>query len=110
MASWLIAQSGRSVDEVETVLELRASDRQGLESVAIETEDSSATIARDMERGVITASVDGQTGGPAGVTRYGVRGLQDLIVRELKKPESDRLLLKVLPLASVLAARANAGK
>jgi glucose-6-phosphate dehydrogenase assembly protein OpcA len=105
-ASWVLAQAGCEIDRVEIEIEQRQSQRLGLLRVDVTIDDgSSATIERDMERGILVTSYDGQTIVPDGVTRARKRTIDELIVRELKDPASDRLLLKVLPVSVDLAKR-----
>jgi hypothetical protein len=78
----------------------------GISRAEIDFEDgSSASIARDRERGVLTANIDGTVRFPESVTRATSQRLDQLIVRQLKRPEADRILLKVLPVAARLAKR-----
>jgi hypothetical protein len=104
-AGWVIAQAGVDPAQVETEFEFRRSDRHGLARVDLEMQGNSATVQRDAERCVLTTNVDGHVDVPEGVTRSGSRGLEELIVRELKQPASDAIFRKVLPIALALSQR-----
>jgi glucose-6-phosphate dehydrogenase assembly protein OpcA len=117
--AWLSAQLGHQVDasgRVEGPLgaidykierQRQESGVGGITFAEIDFEDgSSASIARDRDRGILTANVDGAIRLPQSVTRCAVsQRLDELIVRQLKHVEGDRILLKALPLASRLAKR-----
>jgi glucose-6-phosphate dehydrogenase assembly protein OpcA len=116
-AGWLAAQSGHHVDRDGRVegsngtIEYRF-DRQlqsnagGVAFVEISFDDgSSASIMRDRDRGILTANVDGIERTPESVTRSLGCDRKELIVRQLKQPESDRMLVKVLPVATRFARR-----
>ena len=66
---------------------------------------SCASITRDRERGILVTNVDGNLSFPESVTRAVACDIDKLIVRQLKRAQSDRMLLKVLPVASRLAKR-----
>jgi glucose-6-phosphate dehydrogenase assembly protein OpcA len=109
LASWLTAQAGGSGNE-ETI-DYRF-DRVGegakgsVSLVEIGFDDgSTASIARDRERGVLVVNVGGTTMIPESVTRTLEQRTEDLIVRQLKRTDSDPVLLKTLPLAVKLAKR-----
>ena len=105
-SSWILAQAGCHIDRVELEIEERQSLRRGLLRVEVTMEDNSvAFIERDLERGVLATRYDGHITIPDGVTRARKRTTDQLIVRELKDPSSDRLLLKVLPVSVELAKR-----
>lgn len=110
-ASWLIAQAGLGVDDgggvpnLSCTFEFRLGERRGLTRVDLEMEGSSATVERDIERCILTTNVDGRLNVPEALTRTVQKKTDELIVRELKNPGSDRLLLKVLPFAIRLAKR-----
>jgi hypothetical protein len=117
-ASWVSAQVGHLVDEtgkvegpsgsIDYTFERRrqAVDIGGVTSVTIAFDDGfTATIARDRDRGVLTAMVDGNVSVPDSVTRASWRRLDELIVRQLKRTEGDRVLVRVLPIATRLARR-----
>jgi hypothetical protein len=78
----------------------------GVTFAEISFEDgSSASIARDRERGILIATVDGTASIPESVTRAATLQIDELIVRQLKRARGDQVLLKVLPVASRLAKR-----
>ncbi len=110
-AGWLLAQAGIGVEDsgatggVEIEIELRPAAATGLARVDLELEGSSASIECAADRGVLATNVDGQVDVPEAVTRISSRSSDALIVRELQQSQSDRLLLKVLPLAIRLAKR-----
>lgn len=116
-AAWLSAQAGHRVDRegraegesgaIGYDFERKQSAEIGsLAFVEIMFDDGScASISRDRERGVLKSNVDGVESTPASVTRALPRELHALIVRQLKRPEGDPVLLKVLPLATRMAKR-----
>ncbi|HEX7190487.1 MAG TPA: glucose-6-phosphate dehydrogenase assembly protein OpcA [Thermoanaerobaculia bacterium] len=105
-SSWILAQAGCAIDRVDIEIEERQSLRHGLLRVEVTMEDQSiATVERDLDRGVLVTRYEGQVSVPDGVTRAHKRTADELIVRELKDPASDRLLLKVLPICVELAKR-----
>jgi glucose-6-phosphate dehydrogenase assembly protein OpcA len=98
--AWLRAQTGREIDCTLT----RGQSERGIESVDIRCDDASmARLRRDRERDVIVATVDGIDTDFACITRLQSRGLADLIVRQLKRPEADKLFVKVLRIAREMA-------
>ena len=98
--AWLRAQTGR---EIACTLTRGQSDR-GIEAVDIRCDDASmARLRRDRERDVIVATVDGIDTDFACITRLQSRSLADLIVRQLKHPEADKLFVKVLRIAREMA-------
>jgi glucose-6-phosphate dehydrogenase assembly protein OpcA len=117
-SSWLSSQLGHHVDREGNVegpagtinyrFERRrqTSDIGGISYVEIVFEDgSSASIARDRDRDVLTTNVDGTINVPESITRSQDQKPAQLIVRQLKRPEGDRLLVKALPVAVKLAKR-----
>jgi glucose-6-phosphate dehydrogenase assembly protein OpcA len=99
-AAWLTAQSG-----TEIAFELvQQGDEPGIGGVEIHFADSVATIRHERERGVVIASADGIETSIDCITRSLARETEDLIVRLLKRPESDRVYLKTLKVARRLAA------
>jgi glucose-6-phosphate dehydrogenase assembly protein OpcA len=108
-AAWLTVQAGGSGDEES--IDYRFERREGRETggvaaVEIGFEDgSSASIARDRERGVLVVNVDGNISVPESVTRTQQQRTDDLIVRQLKRTEADGVLVKTLPVAVRLAKR-----
>ena len=99
-ASWLMTQSDA---EVDCTFDLRLSDKRGLVRVELEMEGSKATIGRDPERCVLSTNIDGHITIPDAVTRSHAKNVDELIVRVLKQPGSDRLLPKILPVTIQLA-------
>ncbi len=117
-SGWLSAQLGHHVDREGKVegssgaIDYRFQRRRqsqevgGISLVEIVFEDGSvATITRDRERCVLTTNVDGIISTPDGVTRTLAHHTPELIVRQLKRPEGDRVLAKVIPVAARLAKR-----
>ncbi len=117
-ASWISAQVGHQVDAAGNVkgpvgaidykFERRkqTSDVGGIVFAEIGFEDGSgASIARDRDRGVLTANVDGMQTVAESVTRAKSQSLEELIVRQLKRTGRDHVLMKALPVASRLAKR-----
>jgi glucose-6-phosphate dehydrogenase assembly protein OpcA len=116
-ASWLSAQVGHSVDSsgsvegsagsIDYAFERRhqSTDVGGIALVEISFEDGTcASITRDRDRGVLVANVDGSVTVQS-VTRTLNQRLDELIVRQLKRSEGDRVLRRVLPIALKLAKR-----
>ena len=69
---------------------------------------SSANIARDRDKGILLATVDGVVSMPESVTRAVPCELDELIIRQLKRARGDQVLLKVLPVAARLSKRVAA--
>ncbi len=69
---------------------------------------SSATVAHEEGLGVLSATLRGNVRLPDSVTRTFSKSIHELITRQLKQPESDRLILRVLPIAVRLAKRFEA--
>jgi glucose-6-phosphate dehydrogenase assembly protein OpcA len=117
-ASWLSTQAGHQVDrdgrvegpsgQIEYRFERRnqTTDVGGIAFAEILFDDgTSASISRDRDRGILTANVDGTVSTPESVTRAMGRGTDDLIVRMLKRPEADRVFVKVISVAARMAKR-----
>jgi glucose-6-phosphate dehydrogenase assembly protein OpcA len=114
-SSWLTTHAGQVVDDrgkvegsfgaVEyTFRHDRVEGLRGILQVEIEFADGSmARIARDPQHGILIANVDGVTRAPESVTRSMEKRSDDLIVRLLKRPEADRIFLRVLPVSVRLA-------
>jgi glucose-6-phosphate dehydrogenase assembly protein OpcA len=100
--AWIAAQTGQDVP-----FELVEDDGgAGIRSAELRFEDgSNAVIRRDLDRGVVVASADGNEVAVDSITRARVRDLDDLIVRLLQRPEADAVYLKTLRSALALAAR-----
>jgi glucose-6-phosphate dehydrogenase assembly protein OpcA len=115
--AWLAVQAGYNVDRdgritgpsgpIDYRFDKRLqSNAGGVAYVEISFDDgSSASITRHRERGVLVATVDGVERTPDSVTRTLACEQHELIVRLLKQPEADRVLVKVLPVATRLAKR-----
>jgi glucose-6-phosphate dehydrogenase assembly protein OpcA len=107
-ASWLTAQAGRDEESIDYRFERTAEGEKGsVAAVEIVFDDGSmASIARDRERGVLVANVDGSVTVPESVTRtQQQQRTDDLIVRQLKRTTGDGVLVKTLPVAVKLAKR-----
>lgn len=117
-AAWLAVQSGHQVDREGRVegehggIEYRFDRRLhtrggGVAFVEISFDDGScANITRDRAKGVLVSNVDGVERTPEAVTRSLTNRPHELIVRQLKQPEADKLLVKVLPIATRMAKKA----
>lgn len=117
-ASWISAQLGHNVDgngKVEGIhgpIDYRferargSADIGGVALVELTFEDGSvATVTRDRDLCVLTTNVDGTVSTPHSVTRALAQHTPELIIRQLKRPEGDRILAKVLPVAARMAGR-----
>jgi glucose-6-phosphate dehydrogenase assembly protein OpcA len=109
-SAWLTAQAGLDPDsgavEYDLITEPRAIDHGSLCRVEITFQDGSvASIARDDERNVVVATMDGTSRTLDSVTRVLSRGIDALIVRQLKRPEADRVYIRTLPLAALLGEK-----
>jgi glucose-6-phosphate dehydrogenase assembly protein OpcA len=108
-AAWINAQCDlRRINEIEYDFSVEKSpcEAGSITRVQLEfTGGSDAMIQRDHEKGVLTATIDGTTQTFDSVTRLLGRSTHDVIVRQLKRPESDRVFVKVLPVAAELASR-----
>lgn len=117
-ASWISAQLEHHVDRegrvegfsggIDYRFERRRQSNEvgGISLAEITFEDGSvATITRDRDLCVLTTNVDGVVSTPDAVTRSLAQQTPELIVRQLKRPEGDRILAKVLPIAARLAKR-----
>lgn len=104
-AAWMIAQTGS--DEINCTFCIEPGEDSGaLRRVAIGFDDETeAVITHDVAKGVVTANVDGKTHTFDCVARVLGRSTQDLIVRQLKRPEADRVFIRLLPIATQLAAQ-----
>ena len=107
-AAWLITQTGPDrVDQIDCTFDVQPGQDDGrLAGVQIGFEDGrEASITRDIDRGVVIATVDGVSQTFDCVTRVLGRGTHELIVRQLKRPEADAVFVKLLPMATKLASR-----
>jgi glucose-6-phosphate dehydrogenase assembly protein OpcA len=99
--AWLSAQGGSS--EISFDLDTSAPKR-GIASIELRLIDgTSATLTRDHDRGVVIGGGDAHV--LDCITRLQGRGLHELIVRQLKRPEADRVYVKTLRVARELAKR-----
>lgn len=99
--SWMSAQ----LDQEIAYELVQGGERRGIETIEIVFDDSSAHLTRDRERGVIVGSAEPEEGAVDCIARVLERKTADLIVRQLKRPESDRVYLKALRVARRLANR-----
>ena len=107
-AGWLAAQVSRtSLTDIDYRFTVeQGADNGAVTLVRIRFDDGSeATIRRDPARRILIATIDGRTQTFDCVTRLLGRGPHELIVRQLKRPETDRVFVKALPLATALAGR-----
>ncbi len=106
-AAWLTVQSGQTEDAIDYQFEHRLHTRGGgVAFVELAFDDgSSATITRDRDRAVLTSTFDGVERTPEAVTRSLLNRPHELIARQLKQPEADRMLVKTLPVATRMAKR-----
>ena len=98
--AWLKVQG-----DIEVAFELDcARSKPGIELIELRFADgTTATLTRDRERGVVIGGGDAHV--LDCITRLQSRGLHDLIVRQLKRPEIDRVYVKSLRVARELADR-----
>jgi glucose-6-phosphate dehydrogenase assembly protein OpcA len=113
-AAWINAQlAEHRLDEIDYKFEFDPADggdAGALTRVHIGFEDGSeATITRDPKRGILIAAIDGTTLTLDCVARILGRRADELIVRQLKRSEKDRVFVRSLPLAIDLAARFSTG-
>lgn len=117
-AAWISAQLGHDVDAqgnaagavgpIEYRLEAERSERGigGIIRVDIGFDDrSTASIFCDRERGILVTTAGGRVSIPESITLTVPQQPEELIVRQLKQSRGDRILLRVLPVASRLAKR-----
>lgn len=104
-AAWLIVQTGN--DDIDCTFCIdKGADAGAVTQVTITFDDGhEAQVRRDVSRGVILATVDGRTQTFDCVTRVLGRGPHDLIVRQLKRPEADKVFVRLLPVATQLASQ-----
>ena len=120
-AGWISAQLGHQVDTqgkvegplgaIQYTIERRRQERGvgGITYAEIGFDDgSSANIARDRDKGILLATVDGVVSMPESVTRAVPCELDKLIIRQLKRARGDEVLLKTLPIAARLSKRVAA--
>lgn len=116
-AAWLSAQLGHGVDADGAVqgpqgninydfAREQSSEVGGIAHVEITFADGlTASIGRDRDRCVLAAQIDSEVRLPPSVTRTSDQRLDELIVRQLKRPEGDRVLHRTLPIATKMAKR-----
>ncbi len=104
-AAWIVAQTGS--EEIDCTFCIQPGNDSGtLTEVRIGFDDGSeAVIARDVARGVVIATVGGRTQTFDCIARLLGRSTEDLIVRQLKRPEADRVFMRLLPIATQLASQ-----
>ena len=93
--------------EIPTQKSRSRAEHRGLIRVELELDESKATIERDPVRCVLSTNIDGRISVPDAVTRSKSKNVDELIVRVLKQPGRDKLLLKVLPVALEMAKRSS---
>jgi glucose-6-phosphate dehydrogenase assembly protein OpcA len=114
-AAWIATQLGHVVEAdgvhrpdgcaVEYLFENRPGEREhgSVAHVELAFEDgTSAAVSRDAARGVLTATAD-SVSLPDTVTRTLGRSMDDLVVRQLKRHDSDPIFRRVAPAATKLA-------
>lgn len=100
--AWLNVQGGGAAIEFEIDC---AAPKSGIESIELRFDDgAAASLTRDRERGVVMGGGDDARMMEC-ITRLQSRGLHDLIVRQLKRPEADRVYVKTVHAALELAKR-----
>ncbi len=103
-AAWIATQSKREGIDYRFETETRPFDHGSLCRVSIEFDDATmALVHRDDEHKVLIATLDGATATPNCVTRVLARKPEDLIVRQLKRPEADQVYVRALKAATELA-------
>jgi glucose-6-phosphate dehydrogenase assembly protein OpcA len=97
--AWLSSQIGTDVS-----FDFVAGGGEGIGQIEISFDDSVARMVRDRERHVLVGTADGEERTIDCLTRLLGRGVEQLIVRQLKDPQSDRVYLRALKTALRLAA------
>lgn len=106
-AAWLMVQT-QSAEIDCTFCVDQGNERGALAEVKLEFDDGhEAQIKRDANREVIVATVDGKTQAFDCVTRVLGRRAHELIVRQLKRPETDKVFVRLLPIAIDLASKVS---
>ena len=104
-AAWMMAQTGSEEIDCSFCIEPGA-DSGALMRVTIGFADGTeAGIVRDIAKGILTATADGRTQTFDCIARVLGRTTENLIVRQLKRPEADRVFVRLLPIATQLAAQ-----
>jgi glucose-6-phosphate dehydrogenase assembly protein OpcA len=115
-AAWLAGQTGQEVLPGGTVVDqtgevkYRIDDRSqperagSLVRVEMAFDDGSqVTIDRNEDCGIVRARCGGMSCAPETITHVRRQDTVDLIVRELKRPDDDRVFRRALPLAARMA-------
>jgi glucose-6-phosphate dehydrogenase assembly protein OpcA len=98
--AWLTAQSK---SDIAFDIDCRA-EKRGIELIELRFADgTSAALTRDRDRGVVIGAGDAQV--LDCITRLQSRGLHDLIVRQLKRPEVDPVYVRTLRVAMGMASQ-----
>ncbi len=105
-ASWLTSQADLDQIEFNFCVEQGTDDGSVVRVEMKFADGTGASINRD-PRGVLFATVGGMTQTIDCVTRILGRGPEDLIVRQLKRPEADKVFVKLLPIAMQLASKTS---
>lgn len=101
--SWLRAQT--ALEDAEFEREFAADLEAGIGAVEIRfADDSTAKLHGDRGRGVVISNIDGTETKLDCVTRANARREESLIVRLLKRPETDTVYLRTLRVALKLSA------
>lgn len=96
--AWLSSQL-----DTEVQYDFVRGDGEGIQEIELTFDGSSARIRRDHERHVLVAASDGEERAIDCLTRMMGRGVEDLIVRQLKNPQVDRVYLRALKAALRMA-------
>lgn len=106
-AAWLAAQSGYDPGNVAHRFEIEKhpADSGSLLHVTIAFDDGSeATIGFDAGRHVLMGSCSVAESHLDCVTRIAPRKIDDLLIRQLERPDADRLFVRALPIAMRLVS------
>lgn len=105
-AAWLAVQGGYDPGGVnyEFAVEKHHADSGSLLRATIAFGDGGeATVTFDAERHVLVSSCPVAAADVECVTRIAPRKIDDLLIRQLKRPDADRIFVRVLPIAMRLA-------
>lgn len=106
-AAWLAAQTGYDPAGVthQFEIEQHPAESGSLLRVTIEFDDGGeAAIAFDAGRHVLIGSCPAAESHLECVTRIAPRKIDDLLIRQLERPDADRVFVRVLPIAMRLAS------
>ena len=106
-AAWLAVQAGHDLGAVNHVFEIEnhPTDSGSLLRVTITFDGGTeATISFDAERHVLAGSCAQSETPVECVTRIAPRKIDDLLIRQLKRPDADRVFVRTLPIAMRLAS------